>query len=118
MWRSAEQFNRHGFGSLAVLGAAVICFCTAKYVGRALCGIGMATDESYQRQGVAPLVVAHFVREAEARGLTPCWECDAANIASVRVAEKAGFVRQADEPYWIGAIGPARMSGGEVKSDR
>ena len=27
------------------------------------------------------------------RGITPHWHCDAANIASVRVAEKIGFER-------------------------
>ena len=104
MWRSEKQFNTHGFGSIAVLGNAIICFCTAEYVGRTRCGIGIATDDRYQRQGVATAVTAHFVREARARGLTPCWECDATNTASVRVVEKAGFVWQVDETYWIGSL--------------
>jgi GNAT superfamily N-acetyltransferase len=100
MWRSEARFNTHGLGTLAVLGNEIICFCTAEYVGLTYCGIGIATDDRYQCQGVATATAAAFVRDARARGLTPGWECDAANVASVRVAERAGFVWRTEEAYW------------------
>ncbi|HZU11819.1 MAG TPA: GNAT family N-acetyltransferase [Chloroflexota bacterium] len=104
MWPSDDRFHAHGFGILAVAGNEVICWCTAEYVGPTYCGIGIATAEDFQGRGVATAAAGRFVREARVRGLTPCWECDTANIASVRVAEKAGFVRQAEETYWIGSL--------------
>jgi RimJ/RimL family protein N-acetyltransferase len=102
MWPSEDRFNERGFGTLAVVDSAVVCWCTAEYVGPTHCGIGIATAPRYQCRGIATATAARFVREAGARGLIPCWECDAANTASVRVAEKVGFVRQAEETYWIG----------------
>lgn len=104
MWPSEDRFNTHGFGTLAILDNEVICWCTAEYLGPTHCGIGIATDTRYQCRGVATATAAYFVQEARARGLVPCWECDAANVASVRVAEKAGFVWKAEERYWIGAM--------------
>jgi RimJ/RimL family protein N-acetyltransferase len=102
MWPSEDRFHERGFGTLAVLGSELICWCTAEYVGPTHCGTGIATAPDFQRRGVATATAAQFVREASARGLVPCWECDGANIPSVRVAEKAGFIRQAEEKYWIG----------------
>ena len=45
---------------------------------------------------------SQFVREAQRRGLSPYWECGTWNITSIRVAEKVGFERIAEERYWIG----------------
>ena len=102
MWPSEERFYQHGFGSLAVLDGEVICWCTAEYVSPTHCGIGIATSPRYEGRGLATATAAHFVQQARERGITPCWECALANQASVRVAEKVGFVRRAEEAYWIG----------------
>ena len=102
MWPSEERFDQHGFGSLAILDDEIICWCTAEYASPTHCGIGIATSPRYEGRGLATATAAHFVQQARERGITPCWECALANQASVRVAEKVGFVRQAEEAYWIG----------------
>jgi len=102
MWPSEDRFYQHGFGSLAVLEDEIICWCTAEYVSPTHCGIGIATSPRYQGRGVATATAAHFVQQARQRGVVPCWECALANHASVRVAEKVGFVSQAEETCWIG----------------
>lgn len=104
MWPSEEAFHERGFGTLAVIEGQIVCWCTAEYVGPTHCGIGISTVPAYERQGVATATAAAFVEEARQRGLIPCWECGSANAASVRVAEKLGFVRRVEERYWLGSF--------------
>jgi GNAT superfamily N-acetyltransferase len=104
MWPSEDRFFTHGFGTLAIMHDQIICWCTAEYVSPQFCGIGIATLPPFERRGVATATAAHFVQQARQRGLTACWECGRDNHGSVRVAEKLGFVRQAEERYWIGSF--------------
>jgi GNAT superfamily N-acetyltransferase len=105
MWPSEARFYEHGFGELAIRDGEILCWCTAEYVGPSHCGIGIATKPESQRRGIATATAAAFVQEARARGLTPCWECSAANLPSRRVAEKLGFVHVETCTYWIGSPG-------------
>jgi RimJ/RimL family protein N-acetyltransferase len=104
MWSSLERFYSHGFGCAALDGARVICWCTAEYASADRCGIGIATEPAYQRRGIATATAARFIQLARERRVAPHWECGAWNGASIRVAEKAGFVRVAAERYWIGTF--------------
>ena len=104
MWPSEDRFFADGFGTLALVHGQIICWCTAEYVSPRRCGIGITTMPAYERHGVATATAARFVREAQRRGLTACWECGHDNHGSVRVAEKVGFRRVAAETYWIGSF--------------
>jgi RimJ/RimL family protein N-acetyltransferase len=104
MWLSEERFFEHGFGVAAIVDQRAICWCTAEYVSPQRCGIGIATDPAYERRGVATATAARFVLEAQRRAIAPYWECGIWNAASIRVAEKVGFKRIADERYWIGTF--------------
>jgi RimJ/RimL family protein N-acetyltransferase len=105
MWSTEERFDAHGFGYAAVTRERVICWCTAEYVSAGRCGIGIATEQAYERRGVATATAAQFVRYCQQRGIAPYWECQSDNIGSTRVAEKVGFERIAEEVYWAGAFG-------------
>jgi RimJ/RimL family protein N-acetyltransferase len=102
MWPSEARFFEVGFGVVALLADQVIGWCTAEYVGPTSCGIGITTVPAYERRGVATALAACLIAEALRRGLTPHWECGQGNRASLRVAEKLGFVRLADEQHWQG----------------
>jgi RimJ/RimL family protein N-acetyltransferase len=104
MWPSEERFYHHGFGVLAIRGEEIICWCTAEYTSAERCGIGIETVPAHQGHGVATATAARFVREARARGITPCWECARSNLPSVRVAEKVGFAPVSEETYWLGSL--------------
>jgi len=111
MWPSEERFHECGFGMLAIRdgGGAdpeIVCWCTAEYVGPTHCGVGIATNPAFERRGIATATALSFVGEARARGLTPCWECGVLNLASRRVAQKAGFVRVEEPRYWVGSLAP------------
>ncbi len=106
MWPSEGRFLSHGFGCAALVGAKVICWCTAEYVSRARCGIGIQTVPEYQRRGVATATAARFIEHALARGIRPHWECNTHNLASLRVAEKLGFEPTEEVTIWAGEFRP------------
>lgn len=104
MWPSEQRFYEHGFGYAALKQARLICWCTAEYVSASRCGIGIETDACYERRGVATATAARFVQECQRRGVQPAWECATTNLGSIRVAEKVGFERIAEERFWLGVF--------------
>jgi RimJ/RimL family protein N-acetyltransferase len=104
MWPSEARFYERGFGYAAVVGERAICWCTAEYVSAACCGVGIETEQAYERRGVATATAARFVEDCKRRALTAYWECRKRNIGSIRVAEKVGFEQIAEERYWVGAL--------------
>lgn len=101
MWPSIEKFKL-GFGFSIVNDVHVVCWCTAEYVSKGKCGIGIETLKDYQNRGLATIAASAFVEHCIANGIKPYWECDAKNLASRRVAEKVGFVRELDYPMYFG----------------
>lgn len=53
--------------------------------------IGVETVDGYKRQGLAEKVCTAFIADLLKKGREPIWSCDAGNLASIRLAEKAGF---------------------------
>jgi RimJ/RimL family protein N-acetyltransferase len=104
MWSSEARFLELGYGYAALAGRRLICWCTAEYVSRATCGIGIATDPAYERRGLATATAARFVAACLGRGVTPFWECTRRNIASQRVAEKLGFTLIEEALFYFGAF--------------
>jgi RimJ/RimL family protein N-acetyltransferase len=81
-----------------------VCWCTAEYVSRSLCGIGIATVPDFQRRGIATAAAVHFVEESLRRGLIPHWECNEQNFPSLRLAEKIGFTLLETNDFWAGSF--------------
>jgi GNAT superfamily N-acetyltransferase len=102
MWPSLERFLEKGFGTAAVMDARTIGWCTAEYVSRGKCGIGIEVIEEFQNQGVATATAAHFLEHCLNRNIVAHWECDKDNIGSVRVAEKVGFEKTEETVFWSG----------------
>lgn len=94
MWRHPEDFLRFSFGCVIVQERehALACWCTAEYLSKGTCGLGIETMEAYQRHGLATAAASAVVREALSRGLMPHWDCWETNTPSTRVAEKVGFI--------------------------
>lgn len=98
MWGGVEPFLARGFGSCAIKGDQIICWCTGEYFSDAACGIGIETMEKFQGQGVATRTAVHFLRQCAERGFTPHWDSWKANQASVKVAVNAGFDQVLEYP--------------------
>ena len=102
MWPSLERFREKGFGTAAVIDARVICWCTAEYVSKSKCGIGIEVIDEFQNKGIATATAAHFLEHCLNQNIVAHWECDKDNIGSVRVAEKVGFEKTEETIFWSG----------------
>lgn len=102
MWPSLERFLEKGFGTAAVIGARIIGWCTAEYVSRSKCGIGIEVMDDFQNKGIATATAVHFLERCLDQNIVAHWECDKDNIGSVRVAEKVGFEKTEETVFWSG----------------
>lgn len=102
MWPSLERFRKKGFGIAAVIDARIICWCTAEYVSKSKCGIGIEAIDEFQNKGIATATAAHFLEHCMNQNIVAHWECDKDNIGSVRVAEKVGFEKTEESVLWNG----------------
>lgn len=91
-WDSIDDYLKRGFGFALVHGGEeVACWCTAEYVSRDKCGIGIETLQKYQRRGFATLTACAFVDHCVSNDIAPHWDSWDDNIGSTKVAEKVGF---------------------------
>lgn len=104
MWPSINRFTEKGFGFSAMMNDAIICWCTAEYVSEKSCGLGIETLKLYEKKGIATATAVRMVDYCLRRGITPYWECDQNNPASVRVAEKVGFELLEESMFYAGSL--------------
>ena len=78
-----------GFGFLVYSGEEIIAGISTGLVYRGALEIEIATKSAYQRQGLAKILGAQMILEAQKRSLFPLW--DAHNEASKKVAESLGY---------------------------
>lgn len=102
MWPSMERFRERGFGIAAVMDASIVCWCTAEYVSKSKCGIGIEVIDQFQNKGIATATAAHFLAHCINQNIVAHWECDKDNTGSVRVAEKIGFEKIEETVFWSG----------------
>ena len=85
-----DQFQAEGgFGFLLYLGEEIIAGVSTGLVYHGALEIEIATKPAYQRQGLAKILGAQMILEAQNRSLFPLW--DAHNEASKKVAESSGY---------------------------
>ncbi len=96
------EISGKGFGTVAVIDMRIICWCTAEYVSKSKCGIGIEVIDEFQNKGIATATAAHFLEHCLNQDIVAHWECDKDNIGSVRVAEKVGFEKTEETVFWSG----------------
>lgn len=85
-----DQFQAEGgFGFLLYSGEEIIAAVSTGLVYHGALEIEIATKPAYQRQGLAKILGAQMILEAQKRSLFPLW--DAHNEASKKVAEILGY---------------------------
>ncbi|HUN05946.1 MAG TPA: GNAT family N-acetyltransferase [Aggregatilineales bacterium] len=99
--RSADaEFNRRLYGVDAaqrMLGYYVLKgdqIAAEAFASPPLDGIvevGMQTVEVYRQRGLATALCAYLIRACEARGWSTYWNCNTANLPSVKIARKLGY---------------------------
>lgn len=84
-----SNYVKSGFGKFIMHEGRLVCgaSCYSSYSGGA--EVEIATHPDYRKRGLATAAGAAFILECLRRGLTPHW--DAANLTSLKIAEKFGF---------------------------
>ncbi len=92
LWGGPEEFINNSFG-FVLLNAQnkVVAEAHGAWIGNGLCEIGVITHPDFRGQGFSPILTRQMLQECKIRNLTPVWSCDCKNIASRKVAAKAGF---------------------------
>jgi predicted GNAT family acetyltransferase len=63
--------------------------------------IGVFTLPDWRGRGFAAAAAAQVARWLQGNGRIPVWSCGESNLASLRVAEKVGFVESGRRVYLI-----------------
>jgi len=95
--------------SLATSGHAVGAFVDGRlasvaavfYAGETYEEIGVVTEEAQRGRGLSARCSAALAAAIRERGRTPCWSTTPDNGPSMRVAEKLGFVREAEARHFL-----------------
>jgi len=100
---SVEEFLEKSFGYVVIHGGRVVGFCMSEYNTGNRCELGIATNEAYQRRGLAKMTAVATIRHALEVGIDEIgWHCAANNAASVATAESLGFERTAEyTAHWV-----------------
>ncbi len=100
---SIEDFLAKSFGVCLVQGDEIIGWCLSEYNTGHRCEVGIATQEPYQRLGLATALAVAFIELARSKDVARVgWHTDAANIPSAKTALKAGFEKASDYPSYFG----------------
>lgn len=94
-WNSSSDFLRNGFGVCVLKDGLAASVCYSACVVDGLVEIDVATDPQHRRLGLASVVLDKFIRCCQYRNLLPTWDCFRSNTASLRLAERSGFCKQA-----------------------
>lgn len=84
-----EDYARRGLGVLLTLDGRAVAGASSYLSYPGGIEVQVQTREGFERRGYATLASAGLILRAHERGLRATW--DAANLASVRLAEKLGY---------------------------
>jgi RimJ/RimL family protein N-acetyltransferase len=106
LWGGYDRFLAGGFGFCTLSDDAIASVAFTGAVSAREANIFVATAEPFRRRGLATRTCATFIAHCLARGLTPTWDSDAENAASVALARSLGFQEQ--RPFYELSL-PQRM---------
>jgi RimJ/RimL family protein N-acetyltransferase len=96
-WRSISDPRLKDFGFVCIHGDRIVSWATMDFISSGVAEAGIFTLEGYRRRGLATFVTAAAVEHGLSHDLSKInWTCTESNIASIRTAEKLGFVRRRD----------------------
>lgn len=92
VYGAKENFLKIAFGFYAIEKGKICSECEATFTVRGHTELGIITDKDKLGKGFAFAVCVRTLEEIDKRGLKAIWSCDAENLASVKLAEKLGFI--------------------------
>lgn len=90
-WGSVERFLEKGFGCAITQNNVNASECISIFSSSKYAEVDIVTQEQFKGKGLAQYTAKAFIIECLERKLTPRWDCDVHNHASIKLAGKAGF---------------------------
>jgi len=103
---SPDKFWKQSQLGLCICFAAIVddnpvSLAFAGYQFNAQVDIAIETLEAHRRKGLARATCVALIRHCLREGLTPIWSCRAENAESIILANKLGFIKSAQTPYFF-----------------
>lgn len=95
-WDNNNDFRRYGKCICAVDGDKPAAWAFSAAVSSQEIDIGVETDEAYRHMGLGAAVAWEMAQYVISTGKRPVWACHSENTASMKLAEKIGFVKSAE----------------------
>jgi GNAT superfamily N-acetyltransferase len=95
---SGEDYVKRGIGVVALRGGELVAGASSYVIYKGGIEIQTDTREDMRRRGLASACCARLILDCLQKGLTPSW--DAANPASLALAEKLGYALKAPYDVW------------------
>ncbi|MNO14222.1 GNAT acetyltransferase [compost metagenome] len=90
-WGSVSSFLKNGIGYCVLYENEVVSECTSIFRSAHYAEIDIETSSGFRGQGLGIGAARAFIDECMVKGITPCWDCDVSNEASIKLARKLGF---------------------------
>ena len=90
-WDNKEEFLSKGSGFVITKDNEPAAWAFSAAVSDTEIDIGVETVEKYRGRGLSVIVTSNMADAVLKLGKNPVWACDSNNIASQKVAHKAGF---------------------------
>lgn len=95
----------------AFVDTALASVAVPFFVGERYEDIGIVTEAAFRGRGLSPACATRVIADIRARGRVASWSTSPDNTASLRVAEKLGFVMQRDDVlYVVGKAPPGAVA--------
>lgn len=100
-WGGANGLATSGMAWGAFVEDKLAAIACSFYVGDHFEDIGVTTEEGFRGRGLSVACAGSLCNDIHRRGRTPSWTTSPDNKASIRVAEKLGFVYQRSDLLYV-----------------
>lgn len=101
MWWTEENFLAKGVSFVIIHEGEVVTWCTPDCVAGDRIDVGIFTQRTHRRKGLAAVAVAATVEYCLNHGFSAIgWHCNIINVGSWKTAEKVGFKRNREYAYY------------------
>lgn len=100
-WRDSRSLLTDGIIAAAIVDRQIVASARTTALSDGYADIGVYTEPSYRRQGLALAAASLVVNRVQENGRVPVWSAGATNVASVQMAKKLGFKEYARRTYVI-----------------